>query len=1358
MRYRIIIGKYYRSWFAFFALLFMHITVHSQTPVYADKVSSQDNVDFGVNATDSDLSTKADVRASTGVVLGIESYSGHLELKFSDPIVANTTTYIRIDADDNLFPALLGGSLGNAISTLLGGVLIGNQEFTVQALDGNTQVLVGDSQTAGAFARDRMKLVVNASNEYFIAVTPDKQYDRIRLTNRVGSLLGLGNTKRLGVYGAYYISAPNNCGMPAFTSYDGEGIQLDALNIGGVGVTNPQNILDSDPDNYSRLSMGILSVAGSIEQTVYFEGLSNVTDNFSVRLRLDPSLLTAGVANSIQLIGSNGGTEVSRITLVNLLNADLLTLLQGNQVATIPFAPGAPVDRITILYTSLLNVNLTQRLDLYGVIRTPVLPEIDAASQGVTVCAEGKANLVATANPTNLELRWYDALEGGTLLGTVASGDPFETPVVLSDVTFYVAAGKPGCVEESARVAVPVAVQSLPTASDIDVIGNENVLCASNPVVLVPSSTIDGTFSWYLDEDKTTPITDGLIKDGTAYVIAANGTLTISGLDGVNSPYNYYVSVMEEDLGCENSVGNLKQVPVSIVDNNLAPTITLDADITSDDTININEAAGMVPISGTVGGDAQVGDTVSLVVNGTTYTGTVAGDLGFSILVDGSALVADSDGIIDARVETDNGTCSMVANDTKAFSVDVTSPAVPTVNPQVTNDTTPTITGTADSIDDLSVVVNGVTYTEGDGNLVDNGNDTWTLDIPNPNALPDGAYNVVATAMDTAGNAINDTTTNELVIDTVAPSIPTVSPLITADTTPMISGTADSVDNLTIVVNGVTYIEGDGNLVDNGNNTWTLTIPIANALPDGTYDVAATTADAAGNTAQDDTTDELIINSSAPTNPTVNAQNTMDTTPTITGTADSVDNLTVEVNGVTYIEGDGNLVDNGDDTWSLTIPDANALPDGVYDVKALVTDNSGNKANDGTVNELVIDTIPPTVPTVDTQVTNDTTPTITGRADSIDILTIVVNGVTYTESDGNLTDNGDNTWSLAIPDANALPDGVYDVAVTATDNVGNEAHDATIDELVIDTTVKVPTVDAQETDNTDPIITGTADSTDNLTVMVDGITYTEGDGNLVDNGDDTWSLAIATALAIGTYDVLVIATDALGNTANDATTDELIIMPLISDLTISKVVGSSNPLVGETVTFTIKVVNNGTTNFANVVVDEQLRSGFTYVKSTASNGQYNPSAGVWNITDLQANETATLTLDAKVDPVGELVNTATIASSSPEDKDVDNNMAEVTLTLSCLTVFNEFTPNDDGANDTFRIECIEKYPSSSLQIYNRYGNLVYKASGYKNDWNGVANVGGTVGRGKVLPEGNYFYILKIDELGKDLTGWIYLGR
>jgi hypothetical protein len=81
-----------------------------------------------------------------------------------------------------------------------------------------------------------------------------------------------------------------------------------------------------------------------------------------------------------------------------------------------------------------------------------------------------------------------------------------------------------------------------------------------------------------------------------------------------------------------------------------APTITLTSNITADDIISAAEASGLVAITGAVGGDAAPGDTVTLLVNGVAYTGTVQPGNTFSINVSGADLAADADFRVDASI------------------------------------------------------------------------------------------------------------------------------------------------------------------------------------------------------------------------------------------------------------------------------------------------------------------------------------------------------------------------------------------------------------------------------------------------------------------------------------------------------------------------------------------------------------------------------------------------------------------------------------------------------------------------------------------------------------------------------------
>ncbi|MGK4567680.1 immunoglobulin domain-containing protein [Flavobacterium sp. 3HN19-14] len=483
-------------------LLSVNNTAAQSVPVYATSISSQDHVDFSSNAIDGNLTTRARIRASSGIALGIGDYDGHVELEFPSLLPANTTSFVKIQTDDNLLPAILGGSLGGLLSDVLGGVLIGNQEFTVQAKNNNSIVLFGNSQTISEFSTPRLRVVVNGAGDYFLALTPSQAYNRIRLTNRLGSLVGLNNTKRLDVYEAFYIGTPDPCGGASYTSFDGSGLSLDLLGLGGAGVANPQNVIDANPNNFSRLSLGILNVAGSIEQTVYFDDLSASTDQFFIRMKIDPSLLTLGVVNNIQVIAYNGPDLVQTVNLNSLLNLDLLTLLQGNQVARIRFSPGSPVSRITVRYNSLLNVQLTQSLDLYGIVRAPANPTItDSFTSNPVICAGSTASLIAQT-VAGTELNWYSQAQGGTILATTTSGQPFVTGILNADTSYYVSARKIGCTEESLRIRINVDVIALPTATSIN-IANELNAC-NGSVVLAPTASNGGTaFRYYKDQAKT---------------------------------------------------------------------------------------------------------------------------------------------------------------------------------------------------------------------------------------------------------------------------------------------------------------------------------------------------------------------------------------------------------------------------------------------------------------------------------------------------------------------------------------------------------------------------------------------------------------------------------------------------------------------------------------------------------------------------------------------------------------------------------------------------------------------------------------------------------------------------------------
>ena len=87
--------------------------------------------------------------------------------------------------------------------------------------------------------------------------------------------------------------------------------------------------------------------------------------------------------------------------------------------------------------------------------------------------------------------------------------------------------------------------------------------------------------------------------------------------------------------------------------------------------------------------------------------------------------------------------------------------------------------------------------------------------------------------------------------------------------------------------------------------------------------------------------------------------------------------------------------------------------------------------------------------------------------------------------------------------------------------------------------------------------------------------------------------------------------------------------------------------------------------------------------------------------------------------------------------------------FSIFSVANVFTPDADGINDTWKIDGLENYPNSEVQVYDRFGNMVLqKIINGTFEWNGTNN-------SRKLPTGNYWYVVKVSD-GRLLNGWVLL--
>lgn len=89
--------------------------------------------------------------------------------------------------------------------------------------------------------------------------------------------------------------------------------------------------------------------------------------------------------------------------------------------------------------------------------------------------------------------------------------------------------------------------------------------------------------------------------------------------------------------------------------------------------------------------------------------------------------------------------------------------------------------------------------------------------------------------------------------------------------------------------------------------------------------------------------------------------------------------------------------------------------------------------------------------------------------------------------------------------------------------------------------------------------------------------------------------------------------------------------------------------------------------------------------------------------------------------------------------------------LKSPEVPNAFSPNGDGVHDTWNIKYLDSYAEATVEVFNRYGQLVYRSKGYARPWDGTMN-------GKQLPIGTYYYIIDPKNGKVALTGSLTIIR
>jgi len=367
-------------------------------------------------------------------------------------------------------------------------------------------------------------------------------------------------------------------------------------------------------------------------------------------------------------------------------------------------------------------------------------------------------------------------------------------------------------------------------------------------------------------------------------------------------------------------------------------------------------------------------------------------------------------------------------------------------------DTTPVITGTTTDVEAGQIVTITVKDSEGKTQVVSTvvaEDGTYRVEVPNE--LPDGAYTVIATVADKAGNSATATDTG--MIDAVVTLTVNAPDGVSNDNTPYISGTSDAIgSNVNLVI------------TDSKGATHTVTVPVteegtyavdlSEQLPDGKYTVSATVSNSTGKTATASDTGEIdttaVITVEAP-------DLSNDNTPTLTGTTTDVEEGQTVTLIVTDSRGGSQVVTatvQADGSYRAEVP--NALPDGRYSVEAVVSDKAGNRAearddNNGKGN--VIDTTAPVITVDAPDNTSDNTPLISGTTDA-PAGSIV--SITVTDSQGSVQTvsasvGADGRYSVEVP--KALAEGRYTAEAAVKDPAGNEGRAS--DNGTIDTTAPI---------------------------------------------------------------------------------------------------------------------------------------------------------------------------------------------------------------------------------------------------------------------------------------------------------------
>ncbi|KDW34357.1 BapA-related adhesin SiiEA [Escherichia coli] len=771
------------------------------------------------------------------------------------------------------------------------------------------------------------------------------------------------------------------------------------------------------------------------------------------------------------------------------------------------------------------------------------------------------------------------------------------------EVTGQSSAGNP------VSVSHPFTVDLTAVAISINTVASDDVINAAEKGT---NLTLSGSTSG-IENGQTVTVTFG----GKTYTasVAANGSWS------VNVPAADLASLPDGAANVQASVssasGNSASATHAYSVDASAPTLTINT-IASDDILNATEAGSPLTISGT--STAETGQTVTVTLNGATYTGNVQADGSWSVSVPTSALGAltASNYTVSATVNDKAGNPGSASHN---LAIDTTAPVL-TINTvagdDILNDAEHAqalvISGTStggEAGDVVSVVLNGKTYTT---TLDASGN--WSVGVPAADvaALSSGAQTITASVSDRAGNSDDASRTVTVNLTAPAISINTIAGDDVINATEKgsnlaLSGTSDQPAGtaITVTLNGQNY-----SATTDASGNWSVTVPASavSALGEATYSVTASVTNVQGNsstvshnvqvntalpgvTINPVSTDDIINASEAGSAQTISGQ--------VTGAA-AGSTVTVELGGKTYT-----ATVQADLSWNVSVPAADwlALGNGELTVNASVTNAVGNTGS-GT-RDITIDASLPGL-RVDTVAGDDVVniiehgqaQVITGSSSGFTAgtaLTVVINNQTYAAT---VLANG--TWSVGIPaaDVSNWPAGTLNITVSGANSAGTQTsitHPLTVDLTTVAISMNSITSDdvINATEKGAALTlsgsTSGVEAGQNVTVTFGGKTYTT---TVAANG--SWSTTVPAAdmaaLRDGDASTQVRVTNVNGNSATatheysvDSAAPTVTINTIASDNIINAseaaagvtVSGTSTAETGQTLTVTLNGTNYQTT-------------------------------------------------------------------------------------------------------------------------------------------------------------------------------------